>query len=190
MTSALVVPSSLAILTVLVVAGLAVAVVALGQALRRTREQSDEVLLSAATDAEALRQELDGLEARLREQAELVARAEREARLASVTVVDDREYVITELGERKARKAGTMASGPLAAVPTVPTPVFVDIVLRESLIRTASLAAGLKRALAPEVRNRVRFEMRREVKRSRKQRRLALRQSRRDLHASQRAEAT
>lgn len=183
MTSALVVPSWLAVLTLLVVAGLVVAVVALGDALRRTRERADEVLSSAATDAETLRQELDALEARLREQAELVARAERDARLASVTVVDDREYVITELGERKAR-------GPLAAVPTVPTPVFVDIVLRESLIRTASLAAGLKRALAPEVRNRVRFEMRREVKRSRKQRRLALRQSRRDLHARQRAEAT
>ena len=35
----------------------------------------------------------------------------------------------------------------------------------------ASLAAGLRRALSPEVRDRIRFEMRREVKRARKQRR-------------------
>jgi hypothetical protein len=96
-------------------------------------------------------------------------------------VVDDREYVITGLGEGRSR-------GPLAAVPTVPTPAFVDIVLRESLIRTASLAAGLRRALAPDVRNRIRFEMKREVKRSRKQRRVLLREARRHLRARQRAE--
>ncbi len=57
-------------------------------------------------------------------------------------------------------------------MPTVPGPQFVDVLLRESLIRTASIAAGLRRALAPEVRNRIRFEMKREVKRSRKQRKL------------------
>ena len=56
-------------------------------------------------------------------------------------------------------------------VPTVPGPMFTDIVLRETVVQAASLAAGLRRALAPEVRNRIRFEMRREVKRARKQRR-------------------
>ena len=181
MTSALVVPSWIAVVTVLVVAVLAVAVVALVGAVRRTREHADAVLASAAADAEALRSELGALEEQLSAQAAQVAQARRDARFGDITIVDDNEYVITDFNERRSR-------GPLAAVPTVPTPVFVDIVLRESLIRTASLAAGLRRALAPEVRNRVRFEMKREVKRSRKQRRLVLRRARRDWEARQRAE--
>ena len=42
------------------------------------------------------------------------------------------------------------------------------------VIRAAGIAHGLRRALAPEARNRIRFEMKREVKRSRKQRRADL----------------
>jgi hypothetical protein len=173
MTSLLMVPGWAAALAALCIVGLAVAVALLATAVRRTRAETDRVLASAAADAEALRQELDSLEQRL---AELSTE-----RVPEVTVVDDREYVITGLGEGRSR-------GPLAAVPTVPAPVFVDIVLRESLIRTASLAAGLRRALAPDVRNRIRFEMKREVKRSRKQRRVLLREARRHLQARQRVE--
>jgi hypothetical protein len=182
MTSALVVPSVVAVLTLLVLAGLVVAVIALAGALRRTREQTDEVLAraaaSAAADAEALREQLEELDMQLREQAAQMEEAALAAQLGEITVVDDREYVITELGERR----------PLGLLPTIPGPPVVDIVLRESLIRTASLAAGLRRALAPEVRNRVRFEMKREVKRSRKRRRLTLKQARRHWEAQQRAE--
>ena len=53
--------------------------------------------------------------------------------------------------------------------------------LRESVIKTAALAAGLRRALLPEVRNRIRFEMKREVKRSRKERKMMIRSARRPL---------
>lgn len=185
MTSALVVPSLVVVLTVLVLVALVAAVVLLAGALRRTREETDAVLrraaADAAADAEALREQLDELDQQLREQA---ARMEEASRVPAVTVVDDREYVITELGDRRP------ARGPLGVLPlpTVPGQPLVDAMLRESLIRTASLAAGVRRALAPEVRNRVRFEMKREVKRSRKQRRLRLRVARRELHARQRAE--
>ena len=65
--------------------------------------------------------------------------------------------------------------------------MFADIVLRETVMQAASLAAGLRRALSPEVRNRIRFEMRREVKRARKQRRADLREARREWEARQRA---
>lgn len=176
MTSALVVPSWAATLIVLVLAALVVAVGWLATGLRRTRRHSERVLATAAADVDALREELDALEVRLRREAEQAGRTAQ----PGIHVVDDREYVITGLGERKPAR-------PLAAVPTVPGPVFVDIVLRESLIRTASLAAGLRRALAPEVRHRVRLEMRREVKRARKQRRADLRQARREWEARQRA---
>ena len=171
MTSALVVPTWAAVVTLLGVALLTVAVVALVVSVRRTRARTEELLTTAAADAEALRAQLTELEASI------------ERRLsepfAKVAVRDEREYLITDL-----------ADGPRPAVPAVPmlpTPVFADILLRESLIRTASLAAGLRRALSPEVRHRIRFEMKREVKRARKQRRADLRQARREWEARQRA---
>lgn len=183
MTSALVVPGWLAFLAVLLVVGLLAAVGWLVVELRRVREQGDEVLSNAAADVDALREELDLLQARLMEEAEQLDEARRTLRLADLTIVDDKDYVITQLGQRK-------ATGPMALVPTVPGPMFVDILLRESLIRTASLAAGLRRALAPEVRNRIRFEMKREVKRSRKQRKIDTKQARREWEARQRASMT
>lgn len=86
------------------------------------------------------------------------------------------EYVITHVGERQ------------PPAPAVPGPLFADLVLRESVVRVVSLAAGMRRALAPETRNRIRFEMRREVKRARKQRKTDLRQARREWEARQRAD--
>jgi hypothetical protein len=61
------------------------------------------------------------------------------------------------------------------------------MVLRESVVKAASLAHGVRRGLAPESRNRIRFEMKQEVRRSRKQRRADVKAARRDLHARQRA---
>ena len=74
------------------------------------------------------------------------------------------------------------------SVDTVAAPLFADIVLRETVVQAAALAAGLRRALSPESRNRIRFEMRREVKRARKQRRADLREARREWEARQRAQ--
>ncbi|MDZ5622205.1 hypothetical protein SFC88_15275 [Nocardioides sp. HM23] len=180
MTSALVVPGWLAVFAVLVLIALVVTVGWLVRELRRTRDRGEEVLASAAADVDELRDELDALQVRLLDEARQLEDARRTLQLSGVTVVDDREYRITALGERR-------GGGPLALMPTVPGPQFVDTMLRESLIRTASIAAGLRRALAPEVRNRIRFEMKREVKRSRKQRKTDLKQARREWEARQRA---
>jgi hypothetical protein len=90
------------------------------------------------------------------------------------------EFVITRIGEADVEEAAE-------PVPTVAAPVFADIVLRETVVQTASLFQGLRRALAPETRNRIRFHMRQEVKRSRKQRRAELREVRREWAARQRA---
>ena len=56
------------------------------------------------------------------------------------------------------------------------------------VVKAASLAHGVRRALDPETRNRIRFEMRREVKRARKQRRADTREARREWEARQRAD--
>jgi len=88
------------------------------------------------------------------------------------------EYVITRVGEPEPEPE---------PAPTVPAPVFADLLLKETVVQTASLFHGLRRALAPETRNRIRFHMRQEVKRSRKQRRAELREVRREWAARQRA---
>ena len=92
----------------------------------------------------------------------------------------DPEYVITRIGEPEVEE-------PADPVPTAPAPVFADLLLKESVVQTASLLQGLRRALSPETRNRIRFHMRQEVKRSRKQRRVELREIRREWAARQRA---
>jgi hypothetical protein len=165
-TDELAVPAWVAVLGLLCLLALVVAVAALLLSVRRTRARTDQLLTSAAEDAEELRAQLATIEDRLAEAAPppTAVPARR----------DDPEYLITELGK------------PREAAPAVPAPVFVDIVLRESMIRTASLAAGLRRALSPEVRNRIRFEMKREVKRARKQRKADLKQARREWEARQR----
>ena len=88
------------------------------------------------------------------------------------------EYVITRVGEPEPEPQ---------PVPTVPGPVFADLLLKETVVQTASLFQGLRRALSPETRNRIRFHMRQEVKRSRKQRRAELREVRREWAARRRA---
>ena len=90
------------------------------------------------------------------------------------------EYVITRVGEPEPEPEPQ-------PVPTVPGPVFADLLLKETVVQTASLFQGLRRALSPETRNRIRFHMRQEVKRSRKQRRAELREVRREWAARQRA---
>lgn len=90
------------------------------------------------------------------------------------------DYVITHLGEAETQPE-------VEAAPTLPAGQFADVVLRETVIKSASLFHGVRRALSPENRNRIRFEMRREVKRSRKQRRADLREARREWEARQRA---
>jgi hypothetical protein len=92
------------------------------------------------------------------------------------------EYVITGLGD------GTATERPAAA--RVDGALFADTVLRETVVRAASLASGVRRGLAPATRNRIRFEMKQEVRRSRKQRRADLKAAQRNLHVRQRRAMT
>ncbi len=75
----------------------------------------------------------------------------------------------------------------VVAARVVPAPLFADLVLRESVVQAASWTAGVRRALSPEHRQRVRLAMRREVKLARKQRRAELRAARREWQSRQRS---
>ena len=86
------------------------------------------------------------------------------------------EFVITDLGQEQ----------PASEPASLDGPAFADIVVKETVVKAASLAHGLRRGLAPATRNRIRFEMKQEVRRARKQRHADLKAAQRDLHARQR----
>lgn len=142
---------------------LALVALALGAALLRARSRTDRELAASRAETASLRAQLEELERRL----------PRSAAPGPST-----EFVITNLGEP--------ASEPAAPAPQVGGALFTDLVVRETVVKVAGLAHGVRRALDPETRNRIRFEMRREVRRARKQRRVDTRAAVRDWQARQR----
>ena len=135
---------------------LALVALALGVALLRARSRTDRELAAARAETAALRDQVD----------ELSARLDRPGRPPRPV---EAEFVITGLGEPRPRPEPAGARGRPA--------LFADLVLRETVVKAASLAHGVRRALDPETRNRIRFEMKREVKRARKQRRADTREA-------------
>ena len=142
---------------------LAVLAVALTVALLRTRSRTRHELAAARAEAAGLRAQVDEIQRLL-------------APRGPVPTPEPTEYTITDLG----------AARPATEPPRIDQALFADLVLRETVVRAASLAHGVRRALGAESRNRIRFEVRREVRRSRKQRRADLREARRDWEARQR----
>ncbi len=67
--------------------------------------------------------------------------------------------------------------------------LFADIVARETVVKAASWTAGLRRALSPESRNRIRFQVRQETKRAGRERRAETKQALREFRARERAAA-
>ncbi len=154
---------------VLAVSVPAVIALVLAWALLRLRARTEHDLAAARTETAELRDSLAQIERRL---------AEAPARVAR----DEREYVITRLGEQS---DDALPDG-VTTGERIDGRLFADLVARESAVKAAGLVHGLRRALAPETRNRIRFEMGREVKRARRQRRAEIKQARRDLQAQQR----
>lgn len=139
---------------VLTVAGV-LALVALGllALLLRARAGTAREIAAARAETQTLRERLDRLEHERRP-----------------VVRDEQPVLITRLGEDDEATP---------AVPMVEGRLFADLVLRETVVQAASLAHGVRRALAPASRNRIRFEMRRELKLARKQRKADLRAAKR-----------
>ena len=137
--------------------------------LQRDRRHLRRELDSRQADLEALRHRVDGLTARVPRH------------------VDDTEYVITALGDEGDGFETPRSSAPQpAVVERIDGKLFADLVLRETVVRAASLTHGVRRALSPEVVWRVRGEVRRELKRVRKQRKADLKVARREWEARQR----
>lgn len=169
----------LVVVLVVVLTGVAVVavLVALAQLARARAERvrSEQRLARAEEEAAALRETVAGIERRLG------ATPDHDAPGPALP-----DYVITRVGDA----GGAGDSGEPVPARVVPAPLFADLVLRESVVQAASLAAGVRRALAPQTRARIRVEMRQEVRRARKQRRTDLRAARRDWEARGRREGS
>ena len=155
---------------------LALVVLALAVALERVRSR-------AAGEREGARAEAAVLRARLEEVERRLAAAADGSRPAAPA---DPEFVITHVGKEATARHVAGHGAPARVEPAL----FADLVLREGVVRVASLVHGVRTALAPETRNRIRFEVRREVRRARKQRRADTRLARRELASRQRAALT
>ena len=147
-------------------AALAVVVVLAAIGFWRTRSRTRRELETARAETAALQVQVDELERR-------ISAPPEPPRAAA-----DAEFLITDLGRDEVEPVET---------PQLGGALFADIVLRETVVKAASLAHGVRRAMDAETRNRIRFEMRREVRRSRKQRRADTKQARREWEARQRA---
>lgn len=87
------------------------------------------------------------------------------------------EFVITRAGEPE----------PTEQV-AVPDRLVLSATLGEPLVKVVAFSHGVRRAMSPEVRNRIRFEMRREVRASRRRRRQLRKRLEREYRAHGRAE--
>lgn len=132
------------------------AALALGLAGRPVRSRERAVLDAARADVEALRARVEELSAEL-----AASRTGGTDAAASRTGgTGPSEYVITTAGDRP----------PLSQVPDR---AVLSATVGELLVKAAAFGYALRRALSPESRNRIAFEMRREVRRARKARRRA-----------------
>ena len=99
---------------------------------------------------------------------------------------DASTYVITGL-DPHATDGGQLGRAPVAA--PIDGRLFADIVARETVVKAASWTAGLRRALSPESRNRIRFQVRQETRRAGRERRAETKQALREFRARERAAA-
>jgi hypothetical protein len=147
--------------TPLIVAAAFLLLVGAGMAWRRDRLRLRRELGRARDQTDELRERLDALSQDL-------------STLRGGSSQGAESYLITDAGiERPA--------------PNVPDRLVLTATLGEPLVKVVALGHGLARALSPESRNRIGFEMRREVRRARKGRRREMKEAWRQRRGEQRA---
>lgn len=151
---------------------LAVAALAITLAVRLRGER-----LRTRRDLDALLAERDELRARIAELTREVQALQR---------TDRPDYVITRVGgaELDAVKGGVGTGH------RIPDQVVLSTAFGEPLVKVLSFGYGVRRALSPESRNRIGFEMRREVRRTRKARRREMREAWKQMRAQRATDQT
>ena len=147
---------------VLVAVGVAVVLPVVVSDRRRLRTELDE----ARADVDALRARVEAMDPLPEPATGAVGRP---------------EYLITSLPGDSAPRTGLSVPEQEPPASTLSVGRFAFVALGESLVRVLAFGYGVRRALSPENRNRIRFEMGREVKRARRQRRRDLKEAKRHL---------
>jgi hypothetical protein len=136
----------------------------------------------------ACRGDVDALRDRLEEVSRQVDRGTRPTEEDAAVDRPGNGFVITTMRDGTSGHTPPMPQdGPS---PGLSARAFASVALGESLVRVVSFGHGVRRAMTPENRNRIRFEMQREVKRARRQRRRDLKEAKRHLRTGQRTELT
>ena len=112
------------------------------------------------------------LEASRAEVAALAARIEQVERARRPEpVLPEAGFLITDVGARHDDQPDDRPDG------AVRTQMVLSAVVAEPLVKALAFGYGVRRALSPRNRNRIRFEVRREVRQARKRRRRDARQT-------------
>jgi len=119
--------------------------------MRSGRRRMRQILAASRADVEALRTQVEAMSEEI-ESARIVA--------AAAPAVPQTEYLITTAGSANVFENEAAASNR----------AVLSVALGEPLVKVVAFGYGVRRALSPESRNRIAFEMRREVKRARKER--------------------
>lgn len=152
------------------VALVAVALVAVLRRRNRSRADLEDLLAAAQREADDLRARLEALTAQFP-----TPHGGLPAEAAT--------YLITDAGQPQAQ-----ISVPVEEQLQVPDRLVLTATVGKPLVKAAAFGHGVRRALSPENRNRIWFEMRREVRAARKRRKQLLKQYQRDLRADERAQ--
>jgi hypothetical protein len=123
-----------------------------------------------------LRREVTLAQARTQELHERLDALSQDLRVLREAPHGPQSYLITDAGLERPE-------------PNVPDRLVLSATFGEPLVKVVALGHGLARALSPESRNNIRFEMRREVRRARKQRRRETKEAWRQRRGEERAEA-
>jgi hypothetical protein len=175
--------SQLLATAVAVAAVAAVSLVAVGLTSAMARQRTSEELRRSRQDVEALRARVEQLAAQVPPEAESPSAREDAGALSQ-------EFLITSLADPVSASLA-LPSDRLGDQPGQATDrrltagQFASTALAESLVTVVSFGHGLRRALRPEHRSRIRFAVRQEVKRARRQRRRDLKAARRLLREQQ-----
>ncbi|MCW2856098.1 MAG: hypothetical protein JWR52_1713 [Marmoricola sp.] len=149
-----------------VVALLAVTIVSRLRRRNSSRADLDAMLAAAQREADLLRARIEELT----------------SDLGAAATATGRAYVITDAGLESTEVA--LPGDPVS----VPDRLVLSATMGEPLVKVAAFGHGVRRALSPESRNRIWFEMRREVRAARKRRRRLVREYLRDVRADDRAQ--
>jgi hypothetical protein len=152
-----------ALLTVVVVGVLSV------RAGRRAQARLLQQLALAQADVQALSERIEALSGEVAEARRTADRRELAPQVITGLVLE----ADADTTPREAQLVQAIEAGRPQWVPAKP--------LREALIRSVSLGHGVRRALAPDMRDRILLEMRAEVRRSRRQRKAELKAVKRYL---------